>query len=136
MLRIRLQRVGRKHETVFRVVVVDGRRGPKNGRAFEILGSYDPRRGKPILKTERIKYWLSVGTQVSGTVHNLLVDAKILTRAKINVLPKRKPRAKTEEPNQPPPAVAESVPTEPLVEISPAEVPLVTEAVPEPVASF
>jgi len=90
MLRIRLQRVGRKHETAFRVVVVDSRRGPKSGRALEVLGSYNPDRGKPILKNERIKYWLSVGTQVSGTVHNLLVDAKIITRAKINILPKRR----------------------------------------------
>ena len=95
---IRLQRVGRKHETAFRVVVVDSRRGTKSGRTLETVGSYDPRRGKPVLKTERIKYWLSVGTQASGTVHNLLVDAKILDKTKVNVLPKRKPKAKVEKP--------------------------------------
>ncbi|MFH1169950.1 MAG: 30S ribosomal protein S16 [Candidatus Vogelbacteria bacterium] len=95
MLMIRLQRVGRKHETAFRVVVVDSRRGTKSGRTLETVGSYDPRRGKPVLKTERIKYWLSVGTQASGTVHNLLVDAKILDKTKVNVLPKRKPKTKS-----------------------------------------
>ncbi|HEY4476512.1 MAG TPA: 30S ribosomal protein S16 [Candidatus Paceibacterota bacterium] len=93
MLRIRLQRVGRKHETAFRLVVVDRRRGPQSGCTLEVLGSYDPRRGKPALKAERIKHWLSVGAQASGTVHNLLIDAKILTGAKVNVLPKRKPKA-------------------------------------------
>ncbi len=98
MLRIRLQRVGRKHETAFRVVVVDSRRGPKSGRAVEVLGSYDPRRGKPILKADKIKHWISLGAQVSGTAHNLLVDAKVLTGAKVNVLPKRKPKAKVEAP--------------------------------------
>ena len=103
MLRIRLQRVGRKHETAFRVVVVDSRRGTKSGRALEVLGSYDPRRGKPTLKADRIKYWLSVGAQASGTVHNLLIDAKILTGLKVNVLPKRKPKAKVAEaPIKPP----------------------------------
>ena len=94
---IRLQRVGRKHETAFRVVAVDSRRGPRSGRFLEIIGSYDPRRGRPTLDIERIKHWLSVGAKVSGTVHNLLVDAKILTGGKINVLPKRKPKAKVEE---------------------------------------
>ncbi|MEK7622201.1 MAG: 30S ribosomal protein S16 [Patescibacteria group bacterium] len=96
MLRIRLQRVGRKHETAFRVVVVDSRRGTKSGRALEIVGSYDPRRGKPSLKTDRIKHWLSVGAQASGTAHNLLVDTKIVAGPKVNVLPKRKPKEKVE----------------------------------------
>ena len=93
MLRIRLQRVGRKHETAFRVVVVDSRRGPKSGRALEVLGSYDPRRGKPTFKVDKIKHWMALGAQVSGTAHNLLIDAKVLTGAKVNVLPKRKPKA-------------------------------------------
>lgn len=89
---------------------MDSRRGTKSGRALETVGSYDPRRGKPTFKAERIKYWLSVGTQASGIVHNLLVDAKILDKTKINVLPKRKPKTKVEEPAIIPPAV----PVEPL----------------------
>ena len=99
-----MQRVGRKRETVFRVVVVDSRRGTKSGRSLEIVGSYDPRRGRPGFKAERIKHWLSVGAQASGTVHNLLVDAKIIAGKKVNVLPKRKPKATTEIPLPPEPA--------------------------------
>ncbi len=118
MLMIRLQRVGRKHETAFRIVVVDSRRGPKSGRALEVLGSYDPRRGKPAIKTERVKHWLAVGTQASGTVHNLLVDAKILPAKtkKINVLPKKKPKEKVETPE-----VKAEVKTEEKVEVKTEE---------------
>ncbi len=112
MLMIRLQRVGRKHETAFRIVVVDSRRGPKSGRALEVLGSYDPRRGKPTIKVERVKHWLSMGAQASGTVHNLLVDAKTLPAKtkKVNVLPKKKPKEKVAAPEAVPEAVAVAEP--------------------------
>ncbi|MDP3052222.1 MAG: 30S ribosomal protein S16 [bacterium] len=87
MLKIRLQRIGRKHDPSFRIVLTDSRRGPKSGVCSEILGSYDARKGKPQLKSERIKYWLLKGVQVSETVHNLLVDAHIIEGAKRNALP-------------------------------------------------
>lgn len=96
MLMIRLQRVGRKHDPAFRVVVVDRRRGPQSGNFLEILGSYNARRGRPQLKTDRIKHWLATGAKTSGTMHNLLVDQKIVAGPKINVLPKRKSK-KAEE---------------------------------------
>lgn len=131
MLMIRLQRVGRKHETFFRIVVVDSRRGPKSGRAVEVLGSYDPRRGKPILKADKIKHWISLGAQVSDTTHNLLIDTKILTGAKINVLPKRKTKPKTEAPaeaTKPTPTVT-APETEAATQI---ETPITTEVEPAP----
>lgn len=78
MLKIRLQRVGRKHDPSFRIVLTDSRRGPKSGVCSELLGSYDARNGKPQLKSERIKHWLLKGAQVSDTVRNLLIDAKII----------------------------------------------------------
>ena len=90
MLMIRLQRVGRKHDPAFRLVVTDKRRGPQSGRFLEIVGAYHTRRGHGQFKTERIKYWLAAGAKTSGTVHNLLVDQKIVPGSKINVLPKRK----------------------------------------------
>ena len=96
MLKIRLQRVGRKHEPVFRVVVTESKNSTKSGRFHEIVGSYDPRTNKPELNAERIKHWLAQGVQVSGTVNNLLVDAKILSGKKINVLPKKHAPAKEE----------------------------------------
>ncbi len=89
MLMIRLLRVGRKHETSFRIVVTDKRNSTKSGRFLEILGSYDPRKGTPQLQAERLTHWLKMGAQASGTVHNLLIDAGILEGKKVNVLQKR-----------------------------------------------
>jgi small subunit ribosomal protein S16 len=77
MLKIRLQRIGRKHEPAFRIVLVDSRRPPKSRRVSEVLGSYDSRGNKPRFKAERIKYWLLQGAQVSDTVRNLFIKAKI-----------------------------------------------------------
>jgi small subunit ribosomal protein S16 len=92
MLIIRLQRVGRTHEPSFRIVLTDSKFGPKSGKAVEVLGSYDARKGKGAnhIDGEKVKYWISKGAQVSDTVHNYLVDEKILTGKKINVLPKNK----------------------------------------------
>ena len=95
MLKIRLQRVGRKHEPTFRLVLSDSKNGPKSGKTLETLGAYDSRRGeKAEFKNDRIKHWMSVGAQLSGTVHNLLVSRKIIEGKKVNVLPKKKPIAK------------------------------------------
>ena len=91
MLNIRLQRVGRKNDPSFRVIVTDSKLKPKTGNFLEILGSYDARKGKPVIDTERAKYWMSVGAKTSGTVHNLLVDLKAVTGKKINVLNKKTP---------------------------------------------
>ena len=97
MLKIRLQRVGRKHIPTFRVVLTDSRNSTKSGRFLEILGSYDPRNDESkIVDAERVKYWISKGAKLSGTVHNFLVHAKIIQGKKINVLPKKKPIKKEE----------------------------------------
>ena len=105
MLMIRLQRVGRKHEPTFRLVLTDSKNGPKSGKYLEVLGSYDPRLDNKIeqFKVEKIKHWISKGAQLSGTVHNFLVTRKVITGKKINVLPKKRPIAKEAVPA---PAVA------------------------------
>jgi small subunit ribosomal protein S16 len=97
MLMIRLQRVGRKNEPKFRAVLTDSKNGPKSGRVQEIFGSFDSRPGKDRdnkLDGERIKYWISKGAQLSETMHNMLINEKIITGKKINVLPKKKPIVK------------------------------------------
>ncbi len=94
MLAIRLQRVGRKNDPSFRVIVTDSKMKTKTGNFLEILGSYNARRGAPVINTERAKHWLSVGAQPSGTVHNLLIDLKTLSGKKINVLGRKTPIVK------------------------------------------
>ncbi|MDO8604321.1 MAG: 30S ribosomal protein S16 [bacterium] len=94
MLNIRLQRVGRKNDPSFRVIVADSKLKPKTGNVLEILGSYNARMGKPIINLDRTKHWMSVGAKASGTVHNLLIDLKAVTGKKINVLNKKTPIVK------------------------------------------
>jgi len=91
MLIIRLQRVGRVHEPTFRIVLTDSKNSTKSGRYLEILGSYDAR-GKGICQVdgEKVKHWISKGVQLSATVRNFLIEQKIITGKKINVLPKNK----------------------------------------------
>lgn len=87
---IRLQRIGRRNDPSFRVVVNEKAAGPKTGRYIEELGHYDPRleKGKDLqMKTDRVKYWLSVGAQPSGTFHNLLIREGILSGKKRDVRP-------------------------------------------------
>jgi small subunit ribosomal protein S16 len=89
MLKIRLQRVGRKHEPTFRLVLTDSKNSTKSGRFKEILGSYDARKSTDLIKTDRVKYWMSQGVLLTDTVHNLFVNHKVIDAKKKNVLPKK-----------------------------------------------
>ncbi len=93
---VRLQRVGRKNDPSFRVVLTDSKNSTKSGKFLELLGSYNARFGKPEIKADRVKYWVSVGAKVSPTVHNLLINEKVTSGKKINVLPRKSPPKKEE----------------------------------------
>jgi small subunit ribosomal protein S16 len=126
MLKIRLQRVGRKHETTFRVVVTDSENSTKSGRLKEVLGSYDPRKTTEILKVDRIKHWLGLGAKPTGTMHNLLITHKVIDGKKINVLPRKTPIVKEAEPVAEALSTSEAVgtPTENVgAEAAPVEAP-------------
>lgn len=98
MLKIRLQRVGRKHEPTFRLVLTDSQNSTKSGRYLEVLGNHDPRhKDKTTFNADRIKHWLSKGVQLTETVHNMLVTKKVIEGKKINVLPKKSPIKKEGE---------------------------------------
>lgn len=94
---MRLQRTGRKNEPYFRVVLGEHTNSAQSGKFIEILGSYDPKAGVVTVKEDRVKHWLSKGAQASGTVHNFLVDKKLIDGKKINVMPKRTKQVKKEE---------------------------------------
>ena len=82
MLKIRLQKIGKKNSPSYRVALVEHTTSPQ-GKFIEILGTYNPRLKKKNFKKERIEYWFSKGAQASATVHNLLVDEKIIDREKL-----------------------------------------------------
>lgn len=67
-VRIRMKQMGRTHRHYYRIVAIDGRQ-PRDGRAIEELGTYDPHqadKGKVVtLLASRVKYWMSVGAKPS-----------------------------------------------------------------------
>ncbi|MBI2052522.1 MAG: 30S ribosomal protein S16 [Candidatus Sungbacteria bacterium] len=117
MLVIRLQRIGKKHQAVFRIVLQDSRWKPQ-GKALEMLGFYNPHSKEKQIQTERVKFWISKGAQPSPTLHNMFVDAGIVTGEKVKHWQPKKGqagKAKTE-------AKAEPVKEKIVAEASPAEV--------------
>jgi small subunit ribosomal protein S16 len=137
MLKIRLQRVGKKHEPVFRVVVGKSQNGPKSGKFIEILGSYDPRdKNANTLNKEKVTEWMAKGAQVSDTVHNLLVSANVIDKKKINALPKKtapKKEVVVEEVKAPEAPVVAEAPVAEVVEETPAEEEVAPEVAEAPV---
>lgn len=91
MLMMRLQRVGRKNNPAYRIVVTDKRTGPKSNKHIDLLGSYNPKLGTVEIDGEKAKYWLSQGVQPSVTLHNMLVSKKIIEGKKLNALSKKSP---------------------------------------------
>ena len=91
MLKIRLQRIGRKNDAAFRVVLTDSKNSTKSGRFKEVLGSYNLKKGEVIFKKDRVLYWMSNGAKATDTIHNFLVAQKIIEGKKVNVLSRKSP---------------------------------------------
>mgnify|MGYP001570541525 CR=1 len=85
MLRIRLQRVGKKHDPSYRIVLTDSKNSTKSGRFLEILGNHNARAGKSVFEGERIKHWISKGARPTDSLHNLLVRKAVIVGKKIAV---------------------------------------------------
>ena len=93
VVRLRLQRFGRTHRPFYRMVAAHSK-APRDGKFLEILGTYNPitnsAGAKEIrLKTDRLKYWLSVGAQPSDRVSWLLGKFGILPPAPQHFNPQR-----------------------------------------------
>ncbi len=91
MLKMRLQRIGRKNNPAYRVIVTDSRNAAKRGKNVDHIGSYEPKAGKFQVDGEKAKYWISKGVQVSDTVYNFLITQKIIEGKKRNALSKKSP---------------------------------------------
>ena len=114
MLIIRFFRIGKKNQPFFRIVVTEKKNPSQGGRFLEILGSYNPLTKDKVLKTERIKYWLSVGAQVSDSVHNLLITEKIIKGKKADLHKKSKKEKKEEVKPEKPLTLEEKVIDKPI----------------------
>lgn len=73
MVKIRLQRAGAKKRPYYRVIAIDERR-PRDGRALEFLGTYNPMVEPPeiALNLEGIERWKGKGAQVTNAVRGLM----------------------------------------------------------------
>ncbi len=81
MLKIRLQRIGKKGQAYFRLVVTE-HTVKAQGKYLELLGSYDPHKKTLTANSERTQYWLNKGAQMSVTANNLLIEKKVVTDSK------------------------------------------------------
>jgi small subunit ribosomal protein S16 len=88
MLAIKLQRIGKKHQPSYRLVVAE-KRSKMIAPPVEDLGSYNPSTKSLVLNKERVSYWMKAGAQPTVTTHNLLVKEGVLSGAKLPVKMKK-----------------------------------------------
>ena len=82
-VKLRLKRLGRTNRSFYRLTAMDSR-CPRDGRALEELGIYDPRskdtKEQLKLNEERIKFWRGRGAVPTDTVAQLLKQQGISIR--------------------------------------------------------
>ena len=78
MLAIKLQRIGKKHQPSYRLVVAE-KRSKMASPPVEDLGFYNSFSKQFEVKQDRIAHWLKVGALPTVTVHNLLVKKGVHT---------------------------------------------------------
>ena len=89
MLAIKLQRIGKKHQPSYRLVVAE-KRSKMGAPPVEDLGAYQPFAKTAAFNKERIAHWIKMGAQPTLTVHNLLVEQGALSIAKKAVKMRKK----------------------------------------------
>lgn len=109
MLRIRLRRVGKKKQPMYRIVVADSR-APRDGAFVDVLGHYQPlvTPSAIVIDADRARHWLERGAQPSDRVAKLLaiqgiaeLPPKLKARIELG-----QQRAKGSTPEKPKPAAA------------------------------
>lgn len=76
MVKIRLQRVGKKKAPFYHVVVADSR-SPRDGKIIEQIGTYDPMTDPAtiVLDNEKVATWIKNGAKPTDTVKALIEKA-------------------------------------------------------------
>jgi small subunit ribosomal protein S16 len=76
MVKIRLQRVGKKKAPFYHIVVADSR-SPRDGKIVEKIGSYDPMTNPAtiVLDNEKVATWIKNGAKPTDTVKALIEKA-------------------------------------------------------------
>lgn len=76
MVKIRLQRAGKKKAPFYHIVVADSR-SPRDGKIVEKIGSYDPMTNPAtiVLDNEKVATWIKNGAKPTDTVKALIEKA-------------------------------------------------------------
>ena len=76
MVKIRLQREGKKKAPFYHIVVADSR-SPRDGRIIEQIGTYDPMSDPSTIKLDKEKFekWIKNGAKPTDTVKKLVENA-------------------------------------------------------------
>ena len=79
MIKLRLRRMGAKHQPSYRIVAAESRM-PRDGRFIEVIGFYNPRSEPAEMRVnaDRAKYWLEHGAQPTDTVRSILRRTGVL----------------------------------------------------------
>ncbi len=79
MVKVRLQRVGKRKQPSYRVIATDSR-APRDGAFIEIIGHYNPLNDPATVSidSEKALKWLRAGAQPTRTVGNLLREQGIM----------------------------------------------------------
>ena len=72
MVKIRLQRQGKKKAPFYHIVVADSR-SPRDGKIIEQLGTYDPMTNPAtvVLDNEKVEKWIKNGAKPTDSVKDL-----------------------------------------------------------------
>lgn len=83
-VKLRLRRMGKKKQPVYKVVAADAR-SPRDGRFIEAIGFYNPQTDPATIEIqeERANYWLNVGAQPTDTVKSLLSKKGIILQREL-----------------------------------------------------
>ena len=76
MVKIRLQRQGKKKAPFYHIVVADSR-SPRDGKIIEQIGTYDPMTDPATIKLdkEKVEKWIKNGAKPTDTVKMLIEKA-------------------------------------------------------------
>ena len=76
MVKIRLQRVGKKKAPFYHIVVADSR-SPRDGKIIEQIGTFDPMTEPSTIKLdkEKVEAWIKNGAKPTDTVKSLIERA-------------------------------------------------------------
>ena len=76
MVKIRLQRAGKKKAPFYHIVVADSK-SPRDGKIIEQVGTYDPMANPAVINidNEKVATWIKNGAKPTDTVKALIEKA-------------------------------------------------------------